>query len=173
MDADAQSNADSAFQRLWFEADGVSLDNVRVESIEGREAISRPYRFEVVLVSNDARRAVDFVGKRAKLGIDVGGNSLVANGIVMEFEAEDPTTIGSFVYRIVLVPALRFLEFTVQNQIYGTETAIALPDVIQMALDGELVKQSSRGGGKQVGAHAVGTDVDGGRDVWNDHGTVG
>jgi type VI secretion system secreted protein VgrG len=150
MDSDAQSNADSAFQRLWFETSGASLQNVHVESIEGREAISKPYHFEVVLVSNDALRAVDFVGKRAKLGIDVGGNSLVANGMVLEFQTEDPNAIGSFIYRIVLVPALKFLEFNTQNQIYGTETPVALPDIIQMALDGGLVKQSSRSGGRQA-----------------------
>jgi type VI secretion system secreted protein VgrG len=150
MDVDAQPQADSASLRLSFEGCGVSSDQMRVDAIEGREAISQPYRFEAVLVSRVTLHAVDFVGKRAKLRIDIGNDSLVTNGVVLEFQVEDPTKAGDFVYRIVLTPALRFLEFTTQNQIYGTESSVTLPNIIQMALDGGLLKQSSRSGGQEV-----------------------
>ena len=110
MDASTQSDAETLGQRLWFENDSIARNDVSVEAIKGREAISQPYRFEATLVSHHAVKAADVIGQRATLGIDVGEDKLVVHGVVVEFEADDPTYAGDFVYRLTLAPRLKLLE---------------------------------------------------------------
>lgn len=147
MATDTQTSGGSAAQALWLEGAGIKKGDVRVEAIEGREAISMPYRFEAIFVSSRALKASDIVGQAMKLGIDVGSDSLVVHGVVLEFHTEDPTVAGDFVYRVVVVPRAKILDFNRQNRIFGSQTPITLPEIIQQELDGKLAKQSSHGAG--------------------------
>ncbi len=148
MATDTQTSGGNAAQALWLEGAGIKKGDVRVEAIEGREAISMPYRFEAIFVSSRALKASDIVGQAIKLGIDVGSDSFPVHGVVLEFHTEDPTVAGDFVYRAVVVPRVKILDFNRQNRIFGSQTPITLPEIIQQELDGKLAKQSSHGSGR-------------------------
>lgn len=136
--------------KLWLESDKVPRTGVRAVSITGKEAISRPYQFEILFASQTGIDPKDVIGQTARIGIDAIGHELVANGVILQFEQNDPSIAGDFVYRVILVPRLSLLEFTRQNQIYGTETSLSLVEIIDQTMASELRKQSSFHAGREV-----------------------
>jgi type VI secretion system secreted protein VgrG len=137
-------------QRLRIKSAANFGPEVRIEAIRGTEEISAPYRYEATLVSSSALRASGIVGKEATFSIAAGEHEFAVHGIILEFTALDPTVAGDFVYKLVLVPRLKLLDFTMQNQIYGTEEPLTLPTLIKDALTGGLVRQSSHSNGHEM-----------------------
>jgi type VI secretion system VgrG family protein len=104
-----------------------------VVSFKGVEAISRPYEFEVELVSekNDVD-PLDVLENTAKFTIHRDeGDSVDFNGILMQFE-ELREFHGYFFFRAVLAPKLWWLSLTHHNQVFLDKT---IPEIIQAALE--------------------------------------
>jgi len=112
-------------------------DTFGVISMKGSEGISKPYEFEVMLVSDNLE--IDFDGimqNTAKLVFhrEAGGDAIY-NGIITNFEHLH--AIGEYAfYRAYLVPRLWWLSITRHNQIILDKS---LPEFAQMVLiDGGL-----------------------------------
>ncbi len=101
-----------------FQVDGAPADKLRVASFRGVEAISRPFRFHLELVSTDG--AVDLraaVGKPAVLTIAGTEGKRYVHGVVLRMEqlgrGDRLTT-----YEAVLVPEIALLSFRARSRIY-------------------------------------------------------
>ncbi len=98
----------------------------RVVGFEGTEAISQPYRFEVVLVSDDPEVAFDdVVNEPATLTMYRGDDPSEVSGIVVDFEQSHQAGGQSefrYVYRAVLAPRLSRLALSHQSRIFPNMT---------------------------------------------------
>ena len=119
-----------------FEVSTLSPDVFTVVDLTGTEAISRPFEFEIALVSDDPEIAfADVVNQAATLTSrrDLDGSEQVPTcGIVSDFYEEGPSADGQYRYRAVLVPRLWTLSLRYQSRIFQ-ETAV--PDIAAQVLD--------------------------------------
>ncbi|NQW85176.1 MAG: type VI secretion system tip protein VgrG [Alcaligenaceae bacterium] len=120
--------------RFKFSSDGQGSATLDVASLFGTESISKPFRFELTLISSSTE--LDFtkiLGKSATLNIlSVDGSKQIPyHGIVSELEQANPLR-GAAVYRAVLVPNLWQLSLTKTNELYGNEQTI--PQIIETVL---------------------------------------
>ena len=121
--------------------------------VEGREAISEPFRYVIDLVRVDAANdplvlsSDDVLGKNATLGIEVevteeteSSTQTVpmmrnVHGVVEEFMVEeDPSSADGNHYRVVLVPRLAMLARNRQNRIHATSAPQTLEQIIRRKL---------------------------------------
>ncbi|MFA5182008.1 MAG: type VI secretion system tip protein TssI/VgrG [Syntrophales bacterium] len=112
-------------------------DTFGVISMKGSEGISKPYEFEIMLVSDNLEIDFDVIMQNtAKLVFhrETGGDAIY-NGIITHFEHLH--AIGEYAfYRAYLVPRLWWLSITKHNQIILDKS---LPEFAQMVLiDGGL-----------------------------------
>ncbi|MGH0035855.1 MAG: type VI secretion system Vgr family protein [Myxococcota bacterium] len=111
--------ADSDRVGFHFEASELTDESLHVVGVEGREAISRLYRFSIELVSDN--HAVDLetlLQSPARLTLDQGGAIFRSiDGVLSHVEQLDSHTDFAR-YRVELVPRLWWLTLTTQNQIY-------------------------------------------------------
>jgi len=126
---------------LQFTIDGLAPDALRAYAVDGTEALSSLYSFDIDCLGQD-RRALDslaLVGQRATLRINVeGAQPRSVHGIIDAMEIEPPSIFGDARYRFRLVPWLARLELSRSNQIHGTADAVSVPDVIEAELSGAL-----------------------------------
>jgi len=111
-----------------------------VVSLEGREAISRPYRYEIDFVSQDAEidpHAVlttpGFLGMKQGVALSGGGRgiqSLKIHGLLSTFE-QSGKALDWITYRGVLVPRLWTLSLNVQSRIFLDRT---VPQIVEDVL---------------------------------------
>ncbi|MFQ5773107.1 MAG: type VI secretion system Vgr family protein [Kiloniellaceae bacterium] len=114
---------------LYFESEVLDGDTFKVVRFTGEEAISRPFRFEIELMSE--RPDIDLasvLGRRAKLAFQRGDDGEMRNvyGVLAEFEQGREGQYGHYAYRAVLVPRLWLLSLSRQNQIYQNKSAIEI-----------------------------------------------
>lgn len=124
--------------KFSFHSNGLPEDTFGVIRFKGSEGISRPYEFEIMLVSNNLE--IDFeavMQNRAKLIFHrPEGNDALYNGIIAHFEQLHEVDGYAF-YRAYLVPKLWWLSVTRHNQIILDKS---VPDFIKDVLtDGGLV----------------------------------
>ena len=111
-------------------------DALLIQSIKGTEAISRPFQYEAIVVSNDESfEGEAIVGQLVSVtyfGED--GDERNITGYVSRFEYlqqdEEPTSLTS--YQLTLVPWLWFLRHNRDCRMFHEMTA---PDVIQQIFD--------------------------------------
>jgi len=127
-------------KKFSFQSNALPDDTFGVVHLSGSEGISKPYEFEVMLITNNLE--VDFeavMEDRAKLIFHrpEGGNA-VYNGIVAHFEQLHEVDGFAF-YKAYLVPKLWWLSITQHNQIILDKS---VPDFINDVLvDGGLSQQ--------------------------------
>jgi type VI secretion system secreted protein VgrG len=127
----------AADRRFEFGSDACPGDTFAVVRMSGVEAISRPYRFELVLVSDDA--AIDsarLVGAGAQLRILAPDDALRATpyaGMLAEFDQLHQAGGFTF-YRAVLVPRLWQLSLYRNSEVYLNEQSI--PDIVESLFAG-------------------------------------
>ena len=105
-----------------------------VAQLEGTEAISQLYRFDLMLVSESADVDFDAVLQDTATLTIFSHDGLQAHkyhGVIVEFEQLSQVNKWVF-YRAVLVPRLSLLDFNKISEIYGNETTI--PQIIEQVL---------------------------------------
>jgi len=134
---------DGYVQKLEFEVSGESMDGFVVFRMSGREAISEPFRFEVDLVSQDPELALDgLVGREGVLTITRTEQTRKVHGMIESMELLGGTPQSNYVYRAVLVPRLKRLALTRQNQIHGTAAPVSVREVLNDELSANSLKGS-------------------------------
>ena len=132
--------------KFYFESTSTSLDSdtFRVVSFQGEEEISRPYRFEIELVSENPEIDVDEVMRwPAWLGIERNEELRKLHGVIAEFDQKQGGPDNLYFYRAVLVPRLWLLSLSRQNQIYQHRS---VPRIIEEELKGAHKKGDSKVG---------------------------
>jgi type VI secretion system secreted protein VgrG len=104
-------------------------DVLHVETLEGSEGISRPFRFQLVLASEKRDIALGaLVGQRVTVALEVrGGKFRYVNGFVSRFAQGDVDARVAHYYAEV-VPWLWFLTRTTDCRIFQRKN---VPDIIQ------------------------------------------
>ncbi|NOX34522.1 MAG: type VI secretion system tip protein VgrG [Deltaproteobacteria bacterium] len=125
-------------KKYSFISRGMDKETFTVVSFKGVEAISRPYEFEITLVSDHVdidplkvlqNPAVFTILRDAEENVDF-------NGILMQFE-ETREFDGFLFFKAVLSPKLWWLSLTHHNQVFLDST---VPEIMEAALkDGGLV----------------------------------
>jgi type VI secretion system secreted protein VgrG len=123
-------------KKFSFTSSGFSEDTFDVVSFSGMEGLSRLYRFDIRLVSEDDQLNLEnVIQSRAQLTILREEGALSFNGILSEFE-QMGTALGKTQYRAVLTPALWRHTLTHHNQVFLDKT---VPKIIEAAMqDGGL-----------------------------------
>ena len=120
--------------RFFFKSAGQGSASLRVVQLEGSEALSQLFRFELILVSNSAE--IDFkdmLSNSATLTIRSyeGSKEFPYHGELAEFEQLNK--VNEFVfYRAVMVPKVSRLSLNKINEVYLNEKSI--PEVIEQVL---------------------------------------
>ncbi|MFO0615816.1 MAG: type VI secretion system tip protein TssI/VgrG [Polyangiaceae bacterium] len=115
-----------------FQVDGLSSD-LAVLKLDGEEAISALFQFELTLVSPDAIAFSDVVGKSATIGfLGPQAPERFAHGIVSRFEHTHDGRKHSY-YRLTLVPKLWRLQHRHDSRIFQGKT---VPDIVKEVLQG-------------------------------------
>lgn len=128
---------------LSLSCQAISNMNVAtVDYIVGQEAISTPYSFDVTFTTFSSLTASNLVGQPITISINAGAETLSVNGIIFSVLAGDQTTIGNFVYRLTVRPHLSLLGLNERNQVFGTQSALDLPTLVNQLLSGTLDTQS-------------------------------
>jgi type VI secretion system VgrG family protein len=118
-----------------LEIAGFSGPQPRVARFEGEERLTRPYRFEIDLVSdNDELDLDDLVGQEATFTLAQGEETRQVHGIVRQISAEGEAAGGSYAYRLGLVPRLALLDLARHNRSFGSKTAMTVIEVIEAVL---------------------------------------
>jgi type VI secretion system secreted protein VgrG len=111
----------------------VAGDDLVARAFSGEEAMSRPFRFELDMVSLNA--AIDgekMIGSEAVITIAVpGGGERVIHGIFSRFAAGGRDADGLTSYRGELVPAFWFLLLSSENRIFQN---LAVPEIVEQVL---------------------------------------
>jgi type VI secretion system secreted protein VgrG len=125
-------------KKFSFASKAIDKDSFTVVSFQGFEAISKPYQFEIVLVSEKADiDPLQVLQNPAVFTIHRDHEQdVIFNGILIQFE-ETQEFNGYLFFKAVLAPKLQWLSLTHHNQVFLDQTA---PEIMEAALkDGELV----------------------------------
>jgi type VI secretion system secreted protein VgrG len=127
-------------KKFSFKSKALPDDTFGVVHLKGSEGISKPYEFEVMLITNNLE--VDFeavMEDRAKLIFHrPEGGDAVYNGIVAHFEQLHEVDGFAF-YKAYLVPKLWWLSITQHNQVILDKS---VPEFLKDVLvDGGLTQQ--------------------------------
>ncbi len=125
-------------KKFSFISKAVDKDSFAVVSFKGFEAISKPYEFEIVLVSEKTdidplqvlqNSAVFTIHRDDK-------QDVIFNGILIQFE-ETQEFNGYLFFKAILAPKLHWLSLTHHNQVFLDQP---VPEIMEAALkDGDLV----------------------------------
>ena len=119
-------------RKYSFASKAADTDSFAVVSFNGFEALSTPYRFEIVLISE--KKDIDplqILQHTAAFTIHRDGEQdVVFNGILIQFE-ETQEFNGYLFFRAVLMPKLQWLSLTSHNQVFLDQT---VPDILQAVL---------------------------------------
>jgi len=117
--------------RIGFESKSTAADTFCVIDLRGEEGLSRPYRFEINLVSDEP--AIDLksmLTHDVMLSVVHRGVETRYHGMLEEFEELHQKDDDTF-YRAVLVPRLWQLSLFWVNEVYVDKT---VPEVIEAVL---------------------------------------
>lgn len=125
-------------QKFLFVSKALAEDALAVVRFSGEEGLSRPYRFDIELVSDQPDIDLDQVLEQpATLTIRRAEGDIPFHGILAEFEMLQAYGEHVF-YRAVLVPKFWWLTLTTHNQIFLNKT---LPQILEAVLkDAGLTK---------------------------------
>jgi type VI secretion system secreted protein VgrG len=124
-------------KKFSFISKSLPEDTFGVISMKGSEGLSRPYEFEILLVSDNLEIDFDVIMQAAAKLVfhrETGGDAIY-NGIIIHFEHLHAISGFAF-YRAYLAPKLWWLSITRHNQIILDQS---IPDFAQLVLtDGGL-----------------------------------
>lgn len=106
------------------------VDAFTVHRVRGREALSRPYVFDVGLTSLEPIESL--VGHGATLVLDVGGAPRTIHGVITATHARDARREGAVDHRLRLEPRFALLRHTRTSRIFQDRT---IADVVREILD--------------------------------------
>ena len=122
--------------RFFFTASGMAEDSFSVFSFSGDEAMDTGYRFEILLLSQNAEAENNLAGAKLRFGVrrsDSGEDDAVWHGI-----AESAAYLGDtgdlHCYRVVLVPRAAGLRHSTNIRIF---MKLSLPGLIEDVLKKE------------------------------------
>lgn len=130
---------------LHFEIQGGAAPRLRAYAVDGTEALSTLYAFDIdCLADPDARiEPLDLVGSRATLRIELEGAApRVITGVVETIEVAPPALYGDVRLRVRLVPWLARLRLSRSNQVHGTTGAVSVAEVLAAELSGALRREA-------------------------------
>ncbi len=129
MNRPASHDSDAQFD-FSFEVAGFAADTFGVAEFSGTEAISKPYQFEITLLSQkNFDEDKDIFNADATLTIHCKGKHYPHHGIVRSFTHFGEPRPGLFLYKIELTPRLDLLRVTQHNQVFLDKT---LPEIIKL-----------------------------------------
>jgi len=133
----------AANRRFDFVCDAFAADKFDVVKMEGQEAISRLFRFTLILVSDDPAIDFDTMLQTActfRVYAPDGASAVPYHGVLAEFEQLQQAG-GYCFYRAVLVPRLWRLSLYRNSAVYLNGKTV--PDIIEEVLkNGQLVGAS-------------------------------
>lgn len=124
---------------------GRTRPGLHVETVEGREAISRPYSFEATFRARDAIDPRDVIGESVRLSVRTEAGEMPVCGVAVAFRAEDPLGDQGHVYAIEIAPRLAMLDLTRQNQVYGSGQTVSVKDLIAREMQAGLADHHGHG----------------------------
>ncbi len=130
--------------------------SLRVMSVRGREALSQPYRFDLLLLATEDSIPIDGLpGSGCSLTLEVGSSSRTIRGLCWDFELESQGQDG-WLYRLGLVPSMEELKLSRQTQIFGGDRDWSLPQIARALLMG----QGAVGPGLEAALNLAETDLE-------------
>ncbi|MES2509507.1 MAG: type VI secretion system tip protein TssI/VgrG [Pseudomonadota bacterium] len=130
------SNKLAANKKFEFSSQAFGADKFAVVNMTGFESISKPFRFVLTLVSDDAGIDFDKVLQNAatfRIFAPNGASSTPYHGVIAEFDQLHQTD-GYVFYRAVLVPRLWHLSLYQISEVYLNDQSI--PQIIEKVLKG-------------------------------------
>ncbi len=130
------SNKLAANKKFEFSSEAFDADKFAVVNMTGFESISKPFRFMLTLVSDDAGIDFDKVLQNAatfRIFAPDGASSTPYHGVIAEFDQLQQTD-GYVFYRAVLVPRLWHLSLYQMSEVYLNDQTI--PQIIEKVLKG-------------------------------------
>ncbi|MDN4502259.1 type VI secretion system tip protein TssI/VgrG [Alteromonadaceae bacterium BrNp21-10] len=101
------------------EFDKITESLFQVIGFEGFEAISEPFHFDLDLISAEPDIKLEkLVGKTATLEITRHDSTREIHGVILSMEQGEETQFGYYSYKAILVPRIRLMSLSRQNQIY-------------------------------------------------------
>ena len=128
------SKLNTANRRFSFQGGGLAADTFAVVEMSGFEALSKPFNFEVILVSdNDAVNFDAMLSNQATLKIYASGETLETpyHGVLSEFEQLQQVDQLVF-YKAVLVPRLGRVGLYRTSDVFLDDQKI--PDVLDKVI---------------------------------------
>jgi type VI secretion system secreted protein VgrG len=115
-----------------FSFHAAALDDVRVLSLRGREALSEPFRFEIGLHAGREVDAAAVVGERAELRAELDGAADFGwRGVIAELSLLHAWD-GQLLYRAILVPRLWQLGLSLHSRVFvGDDTPSIIEQILQ------------------------------------------
>jgi type VI secretion system VgrG family protein len=130
--------ADLDSKRFSFVSKAMGMDEqtFAVINFKGYESISKPYEFDILLVSNEMELDLgDVLNASAQFlihrGGDAGKDDVLFNGVLASFEQLQEFN-GNVIYRAKLVPKLWWLSLTKHNQVFLDDN---VPELVRLCLE--------------------------------------
>ncbi len=121
----------SSTSRFSFKSSALPESTFDLVSFNGSEGLSKFYRFEVTLLSDDDQIDLDkVVQSRATLTINREQGDILIHGIFTVFDQQD-TSHGRTRYHAVITPAVWRMTITHHNQIFLDKT---VPQIVEAAI---------------------------------------
>jgi type VI secretion system VgrG family protein len=115
--------------------EGLAPGLLRVSRFEGYETMTRPYRFDIDVVSKNHTLPLDeMLGRRATLTLSHGQTRRPVHGILHEVSTTGEADGGEAAYRLCLMPRLALLELTRHNRSFGSRAPMTVLEVIEALL---------------------------------------
>jgi type VI secretion system VgrG family protein len=130
---------------LGLEIEGIASSRLAPFEIDGFEAISTLYRFEIACDdTNGGPLDDDLAGRNAILRIGIDNTTLrEVRGLIESYDIITPAVEGHPVaYRFRLAPTLSLLQRARYSQIYGTQDPVAASEIVKLALSGALQRDA-------------------------------
>lgn len=120
----AQAQANRA--QFHFQCSDLPYDTFGVVGFDGHDTVSKPYHFNIDLVSSDPNISIDdVVGKPASLYLVRDETLQPYSGVIAQFRFIDYSTDYAR-YSAVLVPRLWLLSLNVQTRVFQKMTALEI-----------------------------------------------
>jgi type VI secretion system VgrG family protein len=137
---------DTPMTRLALTIDGIDPASIVAFALDGEEALSTLYRFEVSCVATGTARLTPAIvgsGAQIEMAADDRPDGRIVYGLVSELSVEDPALSGEPVYRVVVTPRLARLSIGRYAQLYGITNPVSVTDLINAATGGRLHRDAA------------------------------
>lgn len=135
----------SNIQLLQLTVPALGLTDAACAAFTLDEGVSRPFRLEAVFISTSDFSQEQIAGKPASFKVTVNETSRAIGGVILEFRVLNKVDVNSYTYCVVLVPRLALLDRTRQNEIFATDNALTLKQLLSGVLDGSLSSSATEG----------------------------